>query len=87
MDDELRAAVRRHVVHCFGESLDQMLKDAEGGRFTNSEGRMARTKEELIESAVDMFAARGMAKAFEKYHEEHGCYPELPDLSKAPRMF
>jgi hypothetical protein len=87
MDDELRAAVRKYVVHCFGEGLDQMIKDADGGAFVNSGGRVARTKEELVEGVVDMFAARGMAEAFKKYHEEHGCYPELPDLSKAPRMF
>ena len=41
----------------------------------------------VCEGVVDMFAARGMAEAFKKYHEEHGCYPELPDLSRAPRMF
>ena len=86
MDDALRAAVRRYLVHCFGEWLDQMIKHADGGGFVDSAGRLARTKEDLVECAVDMFAASGMAEAFRKYHEKHGCYPDLPDLSKVPRM-
>jgi hypothetical protein len=85
-DSELRAAVRSHFLHLFGEALTNVKSDQEGN-FCDSDGKHPyHGKEELIERMVDGMFKNGFADGLRKFYEENGFYPPSPDLSKLWRF-
>ena len=78
-DNELRGALRSHL-RSFGEGAEE----DEEGDFWDNDGipHPFHGKAGLIERMVDNAFKTGMANAFRLFHEEHGCYPPLPDLSE-----
>jgi hypothetical protein len=90
MDDDygLRDAVRSYTLRLFGEVINEISeKDKldEGGT-AHVNGRIIHSKEELIEAMVDRLFEDGLAEFHKQFHEEHGFYPPLPDLSKLLRF-
>jgi hypothetical protein len=85
----LRDAARSFILHLCGEAINEILKKVklEEGGTINFEGRIVHSKEELIEAIVDdHFKKRRLGEFLKKFHEEHGSYPPLPDLSKMGRL-
>jgi len=90
----LRDAVRSFALHFQGDAINEICKKEkfeEGGRINDvraeTEGRIVKSKEELIEVMVDRLFEDGLADALKKFHEEHGFYPPLPDPSKGLRAW
>jgi len=83
-DNELRDALRSHL-----RSFAEGAEEDEEGDFWDNDGiaHPFHGKAGLIERMVDNAFKTGMANAFRLFHEEHGCYPPLPDPSKPHLAF
>ena len=86
-DNGLRDAIRSFILHFWCEAINKIGKKAEAAGAVQVGDCTVHSKEELIEGMVDYHFEEGrLAEVLKEFHEKHGFYPPLPDLSKLPRF-
>src|SRR5215510_14036792 len=85
MDDELRGALRRFTAARMGEEeIERHMKEPGEMVDANDDSRRLPAGPKTREEVLDFFAglSNSLTQFFKEYYAEHGCYPELPNLSE-----